>query len=83
MIYIGLIPVSYGALFRYTYAAVLSLPMLFGYAFMKDSVIVKRNNGKNKNTDWTEYYQKKKSVFSTFTQKFTLDKIIDCIDQSL
>lgn len=37
MIYIGLIPVSYGSLFRYTYAAVLSMPMLFGYMCMEPS----------------------------------------------
>ena len=28
-----------------------------------------------KSTDWTNYYSKKKSFFSTFTQRFTLDRI--------
>lgn len=33
-----------------------------------------RRKNRNK-TDWTKYYEKKKSVFSTFTQKYTLEKI--------
>lgn len=33
-----------------------------------------------KKTDWTNYYSKKKSWFSIYTQKFTLDKIIEKFD---
>lgn len=33
-----------------------------------------------KSTDWTNYYRKKKSIFSTFTQRFTLDKILSDYD---
>lgn len=83
MIYIGLIPVSYGSLFRYTYAAVLSMPMLIGYMFMEPSGISKEESGENKRTNWTEYYQRKKSFFSTYTQQFTLEKVLSCIDQSI
>lgn len=43
MIYIGLIPTSYGALFRYTYAAVLSMPMLLGYMFMEPLLCRKKS----------------------------------------
>lgn len=32
-------------------------------------------------TDWTKYYEKKKSWFSTFTQKYTLQKIMDAFDK--
>ena len=37
-------------------------------------------NKRMKQTDWTEYYRGKRSWFSTFTQKFTLEKIIECIN---
>lgn len=33
-----------------------------------------------KATDWTKYYQKKKSIFSTITQQFTLKYISQAID---
>ena len=49
MIYLGLIPVAYGALFRYTYAAVLSLPMLFGYMFIEPLLVQGENS--NRKTD--------------------------------
>lgn len=81
MIYIGLIPVSYGALFRYTYAAVLSMPMLLGYMFMGPSSVL--DERANRKTNWTKYYQQKKSFFSTYTQRFTLKKIFDCMNQSI
>lgn len=81
MIYIGLLPISYGALFRYTYAAVLSMPMLLGYMFIQPSFIAEEK--KDRKTDWTEYYQHKKSFFSIYTQRFTLKKILDCINQSI
>lgn len=32
---------------------------------------------RKKKTDWTSYYQSKKSFFSSFTQKFTLEKILE------
>ena len=35
-----------------------------------------------KQTDWTAYYQQKKSWFATFTQKFTLKYIEDFITES-
>lgn len=35
----------------------------------------------NKTTDWTAYYSKPKSGFSTFTQKFTLYKILYYIEK--
>lgn len=33
--------------------------------------------GKSTKTDWTSYYQGRKSFFSSFTQKYTLEKILD------
>lgn len=42
-------------------------------------------NPKKTRTDWTRYYKRKKSIFSTFTQKFTCEKILfyfDLLSQS-
>lgn len=37
----------------------------------------------NESTDWTKYYQNKKSFFSSYTQKYTVERIIKVIDQYL
>lgn len=34
---------------------------------------------KSKETDWTNYYQKNRSFFSVFTQRYTLDKILQAL----
>lgn len=34
-------------------------------------------------TDWTKYYEKPKSIFSAFTQHFTLEKLISIINKYL
>ena len=41
------------------------------------------NKNSHKKTDWTEYYSGKKSFFSSFTQKYTMDKILSFYDQAI
>lgn len=44
---------------------------------MKNDCIITRR------TDWTKYYEQPKSIFSAFTQRFTLKKIVSIIRKEL
>lgn len=47
----------------------------FNYYIQSSFIFVKLQIGIEDKTDWTNYYQKKRSVFSTITQRYTLNKI--------
>lgn len=40
----------------------------------------KNNYNSHKKTDWTKYYSRKKSFFSEFTQRYTMEKIFSFYD---
>ncbi len=63
----------------------------FNYYVQRTFIFVKRKGDEiekslfsdeiTENTDWTKYYQKKKSWVSSFTQRYTLQRILDAIDK--